>query len=272
MQLIKEKYKTIGKDVNIKIPLGSKSNLNGLQDTINNYIIKETETSINNIIGGEKYRFTRDTDEKIFTFRYFNENFDDDDDTPYVAELGFVGFTQLDINNKSNTLTNSFYILQIYDSMNSENQTLIHNSYYNGTSITGLTSSYNIKSSDEFSNFYIPEWFINDNNDNGIIEVYAKFSFFNAKTGKLILFNNTIKGNNTTEEKLYFNVLLDLNSKSYKFEQDNYIIYNNIILSEIINSDYTSIINESLSIFNNELPEFPNGKRFNGDGTYVNID
>ena len=256
MRLIKEKHRSVGKDLNIKIPLGANANLNGLQQSINDYIERETGLSINPVIDGETFRFIRNIDQN-FRFEFF-------DGSIYTPSLITAGFTQDEIDSQEDVVTNSFYILQIYDSINSDNQILLHNSYYNGTSFTSASSIYNIPVSEEFSNIYIPEWFINETNDNEIV-MYGTFLFFNAKTGKLEVFFNKDNQFETSDDKLYNTITLNKSNRNYSIQSNSATI----MLRELINSDYVDKLNESLNTFNNEIPQFPSGDKFNDDGSYT---
>lgn len=260
MQLIKGNTRFVGRDVNIKIPLGATSSLNGLQQAVNDYIERETGLSINPVTDGETYRFLYgDDDPKLFSYEF-------KDGTDYLPEFTNAGFTIDEIDNLSDVFTNSFFIMQVYDSIVNENQTLLHNSYYNGFSFTGNTSEFNLDKTDEFMNLYIPEWFLNENTGD-TVNVYATFLFYNAKTGKLEIFYNEDNESLTTEEKMYHEIILvpDLLDRNYTLPTGA------MNMKELDNSQYTDKINESISSFENEKPQFPAGEQFNADGTYTEI-
>lgn len=259
MQLIKAKNRPIGKDVNIKIPLGATSSLNGLQQAINDYIERETGLSINAVTDGETYRFLYDNDlDKTFKYEFYSGG-------SFSTSFNYAGFTNQNILNQDDVFTNSFFILQIVDSMVSENQVLLHNSYYNGYQFgTGSTAQFDLNKTDEFMYLYIPEWFLNENPDDEVT-VYAKLYFFNAKTGKLKVFYNKDNELLTTEEKMYHEVILHTNSREYSLPSGT------MFMKELDNSQYTDKVNESVDSFENEKPQFPAGNLFNNDGTYTEI-
>lgn len=259
MQLIKEKHRSVGKDLNIKIPLGSNINLNGLQQSINDYVERETGLSINPVIDGETFRFTRNIGQN-FRFEFYDGIFAN----TYTPSLLSAGFTQDEIDSQKDVLTKSFFILQIYDSINGDNQTLLHNSYYNGTSFTSVSSIYNIPVSEEFSNIYIPEWFLNETDDNEIV-MYGTFLFFNAKFGKLEVFFNKDNESSTSDDKLYNTITLNKSNRNYSIQSNS----TTITLKELANPDYVNKLNESLNTFDNEIPQYPTGDQFNNDGTYT---
>lgn len=257
MQLIKEKIRSIGRDVSIKIPLSSNKNSSGLQQEINNYVEEQTGLSINPVVDGEKIRFKTLTS-KFFYPVFFNNGI-------YLPNLTNNGFTSEEIAIQSNVKTNSFYIFQIYDSIVRENQLLLHTSYLNGFDIVETTNplGQQLLPNSETLNFYIPKWWIDENvNQNNQITFYMKLLFFNAKTGKIQVFFNTNKNAITSEDKLYYSGTLFINNKTYTTES------NQLIFSEFPSSDYTNKINNTINTFNNELPQFPSGTRFNPDGSY----
>ena len=260
MQLIKGETRSIGRDVNIKIPLAATSSLNGLQQAINDYVARESALSINAVTDGETYRFLYgDTDPKLFDYEFSNGG-------NYASFFTYAGFTTEEINNLADVFTNSFFIMQIYDSTVSENQTLLHNSYYNGFSFSGNTSEFNLDKTSEFMNLYIPEWFINENTGD-TITVFATFLFYNAKTGKLLVFYNKDNESDTTEDKMYHDVILDVD-----YLNRNYTLPTGAMnMKELDNAQYTDKVNESISSFENQQPQYPEGKQFNADGTYTEV-
>lgn len=260
MQLIQEKYRSIGRDINIKIPLGANANLNGLQQSIDEYIERETGLSINEVEDGETFRYKANRG-RTFEFDFFNGS-------TYGTSLLNAGFTSDEIDNLEDVVTNSFYIMQVYDSTVRENQTLLHNSYLNGTTFESASSVYDLEVEDEFMNLYIPEWFINSD-DSSVLTIYFTFLFFNAKTGKLQVFYNELNETDTTEDKMYFEGLIFKNSSTYGISVGGNLAP--VLQKELPNADYVERINESLSSFENQLPRFPDGNFFEQDGDYGDV-
>lgn len=257
MQLIKETTKFTGVDIKIKINLDSTNNLGGLQQAINDYIERETGLSINPVTDGETFRYKNANGNINFDFDFKRAS-------NYSSLYTFAGFIPAEVNSKADVFTNSFFIMQIYDSMVSENQTLLHNSYYNGYSFESDRAEFTLPFTNEFMNLYIPEWFINEN-EGETIDVFAKFLFYNAKTGKLQIFYNKDRSTNTTEEKIYHDLTITKIDKTYEMSTIN------INGKEFGNQEYIDKINESLDSFDNEAPVFPDGKQFNNDGTYTEV-
>jgi hypothetical protein len=255
MQLIKETTRFTGRDIKLKIPLGSTNNLNGLQQSINDYIERETGLSINPVTDGETFKYLAEN-EKDFDFEFKSG-------ASYSSLYTFAGFTQSQVDNKDDVLLNSFFIMQIYDSIESENQILLHNSYYNGYDFTDR-AEFTLPTTDEFMNLYIPEWFITENTGS-TITIYAKFLFYNAKTGKLEIFFNKDKSAITTEDKMYHTLTIITLDKEYLYPVGT------VNSRELDNAAYTEKVNESLDSFDKEAPVFPEGEQFNNDGTYTEV-
>ena len=257
MQLIKETTRFTGRDIKLKISLDSTNNLDGLQQAINDYIARETGLSINPVTDGETYKYKSTTTRTITPYFYNGASLDD--------SLLYAGFTADEIANNDDVVTNSFYILQVYDTTVNENQTLLHNSYYNGYDIQSVATLFTLNEGDEVSNFYFPEWYISENNDSDEINFVVKLFFFNAKTGRLQTFYNRDKASDTTEDKIYYDGTLSVSGKTYTLET------NALKFNEFENAAYNEKINESLDTFDVEAPVFPEGQQFFDDGTYGEV-
>lgn len=263
--LIQEKSRLIGRDVSIKIPLSTNSDLNGLQQNIDTFKTRETGLSINDVIDGEKYRYISTKDVSIAV------NFISG--TSSTSSFLNAGFTESEMsNNTSNVRNNSFFIFQLYDSTSTTNQTLLNNTYYNLYNVNGVSSVLPFRRNNEYSNIYIPESFINDNRNNTSISAYLKVLFFNAKIGKLQVFSNAFKNSITTEDRLYYDVTLLPNTKKYDlpsiilFDPPLYLMSFN----EIKDAEYVNKINSTLNSFRLELPVYPSENTFNEKGRYEN--
>ena len=224
MSIIKKIIKTKGQDLNIKLNLSSNNNLNGLQDSIDDFIIEETGLSLNNVKDGEKTRFTINGDSRIFNWKFSTGytttgvqhtttitlpippfgtyTFYHDTGNGGFFDLGYLAS---EITGRTTTLLSSFFMIQIYDSDNSIKQNLLHTGYYNGSNFlssgNGLNTSFVISNDDEFSSLYIPKTYSGST-------VYMKSLFYNAKTGKLQVFLYEPNESLTTESKLYSEIIL----------------------------------------------------------------
>jgi hypothetical protein len=260
MRIIKEKVRFTGRDVNVKLTFSSNNNINGLQESIDDFIEAETGLSINPVIDGETFR-TKTEDTNTFTFNFYG----DSGNPIFDNDLTLDGFTASEISESNDVVRGSFYLMQIFDSFNKENQTLLHSGFLNGSKITGSTTTYVIDENDEFSCLYIPENFITSVTSS-TVTLYARFFFFNAKTNFLQVFYNQNNESLTTEEKLYYEVVLDPTTRSYNFETTN------IVLKQSINNTYNTLLNNRLPKFRLEKPNYPTGEFFSNDGTYDEIE
>lgn len=252
---IREKIRFNGNDVNVKIPLGTNSNLNGLQESINEYIERETGLSINPATDGECFRIKLSLSQATFNF-FFNKN------NLYSNTLLNAGFTNVDFEEKSISVATSFFIMQVFDSMNTENQVLLHSGFYGGFNFSNAITTYNIASTNEFANLYISQSLLNSAPTN-VYDVYAKFFFFNSKLGKLTPFYNEHYESLTTEQKLYIKIKIDRTTRLYQF-----IDAPSIRFKELVNANYNDSLNTTLDVFDNEKPTYPVGRTFTNNGTY----
>lgn len=234
-------------------------NLNNNIDFIKEYdFINENDFVTEDFLDSEINKYTLNSDVK-YTFRFFNGL--------YQNSFLAAGFTEEEINLSNKSYRYSYILIQIYDSIDSKNQTLLSTSYLplyffpDRTLINDKTiSEYNTDIENNYKEFY-NLYISNINQLDNIDMLYAKFSFFNAKTGKLILFYNQTITNNT-EEKIYFKILLNKENKFYSFINPNIIAY------QFLNEEFINRINER-DKQENKSPIFPTGDLFNINGTYI---
>lgn len=262
MSLIKEKIKFNNQNNSIKLNLINKKNVVGLQQSINNFIEQETGLSINPANDGEKLRYLPSAD-VTYSFNFFNITAN-----TFSTSLNNAGFTNEEISTINDSIIKSFYIVQIYDNFDSDNQTLLHTGYYNGFSWAleeGSNSVYSFLNKNvEFTNYYFSNNFI-DTLSGQTTNLYSRFYFYNAKNGRLQVFLNQNNENLTTEEKLYFTLTLNPVSKTYTY------LSSTLLIKETRNNLFIDKINNTLTSLNNEKQIFPSGNLFNTDGTYENI-
>lgn len=259
--MLREKIKFNGQTQSIKISLSKENQLLGLQEDIDGFISNQNDESINEVVDGEKLRylpqFSVDYD---FLFNIGSGNF--------AGSLLAAGFTNADIDNRTDAVLKSFYIAQVYDSKDIDNQTLLHTSYYNGflwvIDNEENTTYDNLDSSIEFTNYYLPN---NIFDDDSVKTLFVRFYFYNAKTGRLQLFFNNGNASSTTEDRLFFEIEVDPLTKKYNFNG-----VTELDIREINNTDYINKINNTLDSFEIQSPVTPAGKLFKNDGTYDNID
>lgn len=260
MQYIKTVAKRTGGDLTFTVPLSVDEQLNGLQQPIDEYITRETGLSINPVEDKDTFRYKPDSPYVFDALFYSGGTYDN--------SYEYAGFTAQEIALKNVVILRSFYIMQVYDSVETSNQTLLHNGYYNGFNFifNGTDSQYLITEEDEFSDLYIPNWYI-ESLSGATTTLYGKISFYNAKTGKLQLFSQAYSGATdyvvpTGDTDMYFELQLDPTTLEYNIAQP-------IISHELTNADYIDKINNTLDSFDNQTPTYPTGNTFLNTGQYI---
>jgi hypothetical protein len=263
MSIIREKIRfndsLSGTTMNLIIPIGSNDNFTGYQQEVDNLTQFTALDLVNPVSDAEKRRFKLNPNPNSSINLYFK--FGSSNQATFTA----AGFTQEEINTGSDSILNSFFILDFYDTYDFYNQTKIFTTYL--TKI-GTSSAYNIGSSNQFYYWYVPMSYINSFTGSTTTG-YVKFSFFNAKTGKLQLFYNE---NNTTPEsaeRLFFKVQMDFPNKTWKFLTSNYPTIN---ASEILNNVlYTTKVNNTFAKTEDLQQKYPSGSTFNYKNATYNL-
>ncbi len=227
----------------INIHLVKTMGLTGISDDTNDFV---ESTKINLV--------NPTTDSEYIRFIYFGSKLDivpnyRGIDQTYSNSLHNALFNTIEIKNRADVITNSYFIIELYDSNDINNQTLLASNKMDIYTRSGYT--YNMTDNTnsnlmvklpyifpnkfflEFSNIYIPNNYIEQLKN----VVYLKFRFFNAKLGGVTDFylgNSTVEPNETD---FYLKLNLDLNNYNYRYGFDN----NNII-----------IINSILNIYENK--------------------
>jgi hypothetical protein len=177
-------------------------------ESIKKYIDKEIEKII-------KESLDEDTDIELISFRpsinyVFVPHFNN------VASYLGVGFNDNLLLENNVFKDQSFYIFDVYDSFVDANQTLISRNFlklskikFTQPIVTDI-NFYKESIQKEYTNIYIPSYFMNNNVDT----FYFKISFFNATNGKLRYFE--CSQNNTDNLKNYFKIKLNKNDYTFK--------------------------------------------------------
>lgn len=267
MSIIKETIKYNSKDTYITIDLGINNSLIGYQQEIDE-ITEETKESLINSINdvevrrfgyGEGYLPTID-----FYFIDYNVRSGSRFNITNNGHYNQFPFTSDEINSNGSDLRNSFFIMEYYDSFDTYNQTKIGTTYITKiiTNSTNTTPSYLLSLRNQFNKVYIPKSFINGIESNEITG-YMKFSFYNAETGKIILFYNKDNEGSKTPEKYYTKININTNTMKWVFNQNNVSFY------EEQSNSYIDRVNDTFSNFNNKKQIYPSGGTiFNPDGKY----
>ncbi|MFW6219280.1 MAG: hypothetical protein ACOC33_00300 [bacterium] len=291
MQQEKIRFKS-NQDQSIKFLLGNSHDSFGLESTINEIVDDSVRSNINPANDAEKMIFFSD---KNYTLDFYFFNPEDKDFDNNYAQI----FTNLDFGSgftvtffdeiiysidgsPRQTYSNSFYVLEIYDSTASENQNRIHISYiqldpfdinytyeenviafFVTRLVTGATTTITLNNDQEASQFYISNDYL-ENITGDTLNAYARISFYNAKIGKVLnLYNVSNSGSTVNEDLLYFDVTIDLVNNEYSFESDTLIAY------QYISEKYQNVVNENIENIINKNPVYRDGNTFTVDGKYL---
>jgi hypothetical protein len=248
---MKLQIKLSSNDKMLTIPIVGRNNMLGYDDDVESIVNSQTNNAINNVSDGEVRRF-KPSDLYNIQFLFF-------DGSSYQPLLP-PEFNNNDLG--TDAINGSFYLIQLYNTFDGNTQKKYHTGYFNGYDFGDLDTNYTYNSDLEFSNFYLSQDFINSLT--GVTEVFVRFSFYSAKSGKFYsFFNDNLTLNN--EEKLYHKITIDPNTFTYEFP------YSTIRSREIINADYNTLINNTANLVNIEKPTYPTGNTFTEDGTYVTV-
>lgn len=262
MSIIKQEIKNTGNDVNLKISLGLHDNFTGYQQEIDSLTQFTALDSVNPVIDPEERKFKLSQYFSPTIYFYFYNNLA----VPqYNTYFPLAGFSLSDITEKSSAFLNSFFILDFYDTYDINTQTKIFTTYL--TKLGSNQSMYSITSGNQLYYWYLPVSYTTSQTGSTIYG-YVKFSFFNAKTGKVILFYNQDNATLSTPEKLFFKAQLNLISKTWSFITTN---LNKVNAYQIINNSlYLDKVNNTYDTFNNLQQTFPNGNTFIYTGNTAN--
>jgi hypothetical protein len=252
------KIRFTNQDENIQIPLGGTDMLNGLTESVDEFVEEQRDEAINETVDRDVTRFRTTGDINIdYQFSDGGVGFD--------TTLENAGFTPEELGQFQPSSSRSFYIYQIFDQPDSDTQRKLHTGYFNGFRFIPINSGntqYTITSDFEVSDIYLPNDFLTGGTT--IFPLYMRTYFYNAKSGALQIFFNLDQQGENSELKLYFEYQFNLSNKTYTPEA-------NMVAREIVNQEYSDIINNTLDSFTDEKPTPPSGNAFTQDGTYIDI-
>lgn len=264
--LIKERIKYNRNDINIQIPLNLNNSLSGYQQEINNFSQVKTNNSINDVNDAEVKKFKlKSTNNIRRLFFYFYKS-----NMGYITTFSNAGF---DLSIKDNFI-NSFFILDFFDSYNPTIQSKLFSVYLTKLYVNNKDgdkniSVFNLISGTQFYNLFVPN---NIKYINNKYTGYTRFSFYNAKTGKITVFFNQHNETLSTPEKMYFKTILNLNDKTWDIVSsltENSL--NNILIKELTSStEYVKKYNNSFDNFDNLKQNYPTGNYFNPENANYN--
>ena len=268
MSIIREKIRLmpgLGTELttNIKFGLINNDGFSGLQQEIDNLTQNTSDDLINPPIDVEvrkiAYEATSGPLKLQFNFHVGNAN-------NFGTLFENAGFTVDEITMKSSNILNSFFIANFYDTYDINTQTKIFTTYLTKitagtTGIANPISEYSIDSSrvNQLYYWYVPVAYLTGSTING----YMKFSFYNAKTGRVQPFYNYDNESLISSEKLFFNATINVNNKTWNIYTP--ATHAKIVIArELWNSpEYTEKVDKSAMGMKNESQKYPSGSNFN---------
>jgi len=264
MSIIKKNIKFNNNDVNLNFSLDSSISFTGYQQEINSLIVNSEQELINPINDVEVRRFTYEPNTSHILWFWFHANNLD------LDSFINAGFTANEIASKNIKLLNSFFILDFYDTYDTYTQSKIFTTYLTKILVLDEVNHpiYNINANtvNQFYYLYIPQSYI-DIQQNQYITGYGKFSFYNAKNGNIQQFYNNNYEATTTPLKNYFKIILNLNTKTWRFDTLSLPYIN--AFEAYSSSAYINRVNNTVSNFNSKKQNYPVGNTFNSNGTYT---
>jgi hypothetical protein len=242
-----------GTTMNLRISLSSTDNLIEYQQEIDRLTQFTTLDLVNPVIDGEEKRFKLNPNPSAnitLIFQFYNVTA-----TTYQTLFTAAGFTSNEINNNNLNVLNSFFILDYYNTFDINSQTKIFTTY-----LTKLNKvpSYTIgaTNNNQFYRWYVPISYFSGTTMTG----YVKFSFFNAKTGKVTTFFNNDNASLTTPEYLFFKAQLDRSNMTWKFLTTS---YPTITAKEVINNTlFVDKVNNTVANMDNLQQNPPSGNTY----------
>ncbi len=287
MSRISETVKFNNLDINLKISIGGANSTIGSQQEIDNIVEITKQSLINpiNDIEVRRFNYRQLIEPANLQFYFVNSS------NEYANSFVTAGFTATEINTISTKLLNSFFILELYNSVDPNTQSRILTTYL--TKILGGTNAlpkYSISGAEKNQFYYlnIPLSFINLQTGT-TVSVYGKYSFYNAKDGSISLFYNKQNGDNpllnTTPEKMYFKIQLNMTDKTWNYiasetyspyggygGDGNTIVTNAVAYELSPYSAYVSRINNTVSNFDDKQQNYPSGNTFvSNTGSYRTV-
>lgn len=276
MSIIRETIKFQNTDLNIKFPLQGSGEFTGYQQEIDNYTVIKSGGLINEPTDGEvkRFKYLNSINNPRLDFHFLTNS------GAYSRAYYAEGFSYDDISKLSNNYLNSFYIVDIFDTYRSENQTKIATTYL--TKLYDNTQNYDVGDDDNLqialsmydidlkSQLYylnIPSTFINGRTS-GSQTVYCRFSFYDAKTGKIVLFSNEPYSSSPSQLRMYVRGIIMFGTNDWYWEHGS---ENVTSLYEMYNSaEYIEKYNKTFDNYENLAQNYPTGNTFNYEtGTYT---
>ena len=271
MSIIKEKIKYLGANMTLNFSLSSNDSFLGYQQEIDNL----TEVVYLDLVNPEidleerKIKYKPNIGPLTLTFQ-----FHDSLSNTFISSFHAAGFSANDISGSTTNMQNSFFILDFYDTYDTNTQVKIFTTYLTkliGNDAIGnriYTPVYVINTgiSNQLYYWYVPVSYMNAQTGSTVTG-YTKFTFYNALSGKTALFYNSDNESLTTAEKLYFKSIIDITGMTWNILTPS---FPNIVAKQLYTSpQYNQRVDNTITNFNNEAQNYPSGNSFNYlTGTY----
>jgi len=245
-----------GTTMNLRISLGLSDNLIEYQQEIDRLTQFTTLDLVNPVIDGEERRFKMNPNPSAnitLIFQFYS--------IVYSSSFLFAGFTPDEITNNSYNLLNSFFILDFYDTFDINSQTKIFSTYLTKILLpTGGTQySIGVSSNNQLYRWYVPLSYFTGSTMTG----YVKFSFYNAKTGKITTFFNADNYDPGKSEYMFFKTQLDRNNMTWKFLTASYPkITARELINNTNNTSFTDKVNNTVDNKDNLQQNPPSGTTY----------
>jgi hypothetical protein len=169
---------------NLILPIEIGFDVVDYSDDLQNFIKKEQEKSLNDIIDGERIKYISETFPNTvkIKFRFYDKDNELFDDTNLNGGYNLAGFTNDEINKKNN-FKKSYFRLYFFDSNDTKTQNLL--------TTEDIDVYGSLKPDFIFNRIY---WLKNDELFLDTLDdrlVFMEARFFNAKTGRVHRFMNT---------------------------------------------------------------------------------
>lgn len=271
-------------DINIRISLTGSNNFTGYQQEIDK-LTNFNALDITNPVEDEEVRRFGHIDNNVTQIRFA---FHVPASNTFVSTLTESGFQMGDIEISNSAIQNSFYIVDFYDSFDRYSQNKLFSNYSTkilgaGRRISDMNRSvYRINTTSQFYYTNVPVWFIEAagsdeilnpyGGSSDIVIIYARFLFYNAKTGTVFAFYNADNNLLTTDERYYVRTELNLSNFTWRFISPSVTSEDILQLREIErprNVKFNEKVNKTVDKFKQETINPPTGNVFNDEtGTY----
>lgn len=269
MPIIRKEIKYTGNDLNIQIPISGDLAQLGLQQEIDEFVMEETTGSINGVTDVEvsRFKYAVTTPQKLLNFAFY-------DGSQWYPYFTVAGFTAEEITTKEDNFSNSFFILDFFDTYDAANQTKIFSAYITNLGDNIFIPTYAVyKLVPDFQLFAIniPHYFTDVTG--ATVTGYCRFSFYNAKTGKIsVFYNRDVTEVPAPANKMFFTVELNVVNKTWEIitPSMSQALLPSAFGRELVESpEYVARYNDTFGDFKNQRQNYPTGNIFIDDGTYI---